>query len=95
MTEVGTVSPTDSTVLICGANGAGKGALYEAVIAFSLSIAGRTDRSMQVPSNGYVARSSSASDLSKRSAAVRVAADKLPTIPVMSRFSTGTVSDSV
>jgi formate hydrogenlyase transcriptional activator len=38
-----TVAPMDSTVLLCGANGAGKDGLYEAVIALSRSIAGRTD----------------------------------------------------
>src|SRR5271165_2671094 len=43
ITEGGTVAPMDSTVLICGANGAGKNALYDAVIALSRSIAGRTD----------------------------------------------------
>src|SRR5271165_914054 len=43
ITEGGTVAPMDSTVLICGANGAAKDALYKAVIALSRSIAGRTD----------------------------------------------------
>ena len=43
ITEGGIVAPMDSTVLMCGANGAGKDALYEAVIALSRSIAGRTD----------------------------------------------------
>jgi formate hydrogenlyase transcriptional activator len=43
LTEAGTVAPMDSTALICGANGAGKDALYKAVIALSRSIAGRTD----------------------------------------------------
>ena len=33
----------DSTFLICGENGARRDALYEAVIALSRSIAGRTD----------------------------------------------------
>jgi len=43
MSGGGTVAPMDSTVLICGANGAGKDTLREAVIALSRSIAGRTD----------------------------------------------------
>ena len=43
MTEVETVAPIDSAILIRGANGAGKDALYKAVIALSRSIAGRTD----------------------------------------------------
>ncbi len=42
-TEAETVAPMDSTALIRGANGAGKEALYKAVIALSRSIAGRTD----------------------------------------------------
>jgi len=43
MTGGGTVAPMDSTVLICGANGEGKDALYKAVMTLSRSIAGRTD----------------------------------------------------
>ena len=42
-TEGGTVAPMDSTVLIRGANGDGKDALYKAVMTLSRSIAGRTD----------------------------------------------------
>ena len=41
--EVETVAPRDSTGLIGGENGARKEALYQAVIALSRSIAGRTD----------------------------------------------------
>ena len=43
ITEAETVARVDSTVLIRSANGAGKEALYKAVIALSRSIAGRTD----------------------------------------------------
>ena len=41
--EAAPVAPIDSTVLISGENGARKEALYQAVVAFSRSIAGRTD----------------------------------------------------
>ena len=47
------------------------------------------------PAPASVAGTSSDSDLSKRSAAVRAAAERLLTTPRMSRFSTGTVFDSV
>jgi len=43
ITEGGAVAPMDSTVLICGANGDSKDALYKAVMTLSRSIAGRTD----------------------------------------------------
>ena len=43
VTEVETVAPTDSTVRISGENGARRDALYQAVMALSRSIAGRTD----------------------------------------------------
>ena len=43
VTEGGTVEQMASTFLTCGANGAGREALYKAVIALSRSIAGHTD----------------------------------------------------
>src|ERR1035438_8433451 len=43
VTEGGTVAQMASTFLTCGANGAGREALYKAVIALSRSIAGHTD----------------------------------------------------
>src|SRR6476661_8915200 len=46
------------------------------------------------PADANVACSSSVIDLSKRSAAIRAAAERLLTMPAMSRFSTRTVSDA-
>src|SRR6185295_8194769 len=43
MKEIETVAPADSTVRIGNENAGGKDRLYKAVIAFSRSIAGRTD----------------------------------------------------
>jgi len=41
--DVEPITPRDSTLLICGENGARRDALYKAVMALSRSIAGRTD----------------------------------------------------